>query len=154
MRKFFAVILVMMLVVPAAAEDAFVKQISIGRDGSGMTWYLTDYGIDNNTYYAVARKYYTSAAVKNDTIERLISRNRVPEKKANTLYLTEYRYEYTSDGKQYAEIYRVHYDMQGREIYRIDFDNSTSARRKHYINVVKNSIMSKGYAYASGRLKK
>lgn len=154
MRKVFALILVLMLAIPASAEDAFVKQISIGRDGTGMTWYLVDYGVDYDTPYAVARKYYTSEAVKTDTIERLISRNRVPEAKAKMLYFTEYRYEYTSDGSQAAEVYRRHYDMLGNLIFKIDFDNSTGARRKHYVKVVKNSIQSKGLSYALGRLKK
>ncbi len=154
MRKFFAVVLVLMLAVPAFAEDAFVKQVQIGRDGSGMTWWLIDYGSDYDSYYAVARKYYTSEAVKSDTIEKLISRNRVPEKKAKALYFTEYRYEYTADGSQYAQSYVRHYDMLGKLIYKIDYDNSTGARRKYFVKVVKNSIQSKGLAYAMGKIKK
>lgn len=153
MRKFFAVILMLMLVFPANAENTFVKQITIGRDGAGMTWYLTDYGVQHNTPYAVARKYYTSEGVKHETIEMLISRYSVPENRARSLYFTEYGYEYTSDGNQYAEIYRRHYDMMGDLVYSLEFNNSTGARRKYFLNVVKNSIMSKGYAYAVGRLK-
>ena len=152
MRKFLAVVLVLMLAVPAFSEDAFVKQVQIGRDGAGMTWWLIDYGVDYNTPYAVARKYYTSEAVKTNTIEQLISRNRVPEKKAKGLYFTEYRYEYTPDGSQVAEAYRGHYDMLGNEIFKINFDSSTGARRKYFVKVVKNSIQSKGLAYAMGIL--
>lgn len=154
MRKLLALFLVMMLVLPASAEDAFVKQITIGRDSAGQTWYLTDYGIDYNTPYAVARKYYTSEAVKYDTIEKLESRYSVPENVASTLYFTEYRYEYTPDGTQYAEVYRRHYDMMGKLIYGFEFNNSSGANRKYFVKVVGNSIMSKGYSYAMGRNKK
>lgn len=154
MRKFFAVIFILMLTLPAGAEDAFVKQIQIGRDGAGMTWWLIDYGVNYNTPYAVAREYYTSEAVKNDTVEKLISRYSVPEGTAQKLYFTEYRYEYTSDGSQSSEVYRRHYDMLGNLIYSFDFDNTTESRRKSFVNVRKNTIQSKGLAYAVGNLRK
>lgn len=154
MRKFFAALLILTACLPAFAEDAFVKQITIGRDRAGLTWYLTDYGSNYSTPYAVARKYYTSEAVKAETIELLVSRYSVPERKANSLYFTEYRYEYTSDGSQYAEVYRRHYDMLGNEILAFEFDNSSQARQKYFINVVKNTIQSKGIAYALGQLRK
>ena len=154
MRKLLALVLVIMLVLPASAEKAFVKQVTIGRDSAGQTWYLTDYGVDYNTPYAVARKYYTSEAVKYDTIEKLESRYNVPESRASALYFTEYKYEYTPDGKQYSEVYRMHYDMMGKLIYGFEFDNSSGAKRKYFVKVTGNSIMSKGYSYAMGTVKR
>ncbi len=146
MRKFFAVLLVLLVfAIPACAEDAFSKQVQIGRDKAGLTWYLTDYG-NGSAPYAVARKYYTSAAPKTEQIEELMSRYSVSEKAAKSLYFTESRYEFSDDGTMYTEVYRKHFDMLGNEI--LGLVSSRSNR------VVKNSIMSKGYAYAVGRLKK
>ena len=148
MRKFFAVLLVLLIAaIPAYSEDAFVKQVQIGKDRAGLTWYLTDYGSDYSTPYAVARKYYTNQAAKREQIDLLISRYAVPDRQAQGLYFTEYRYEYTPDGRQFAEVSRRHFDMQGREIYGLE-------RNASFSNVVKNSIMSKGYAYAVGKLRK
>lgn len=155
MRKIFVVFLaVFVCALSAFADDAYVKQVNIGQDKSGMTWYLLDYGTKKNTPYAVARKYYTSDTVKSETIELLTSRYSVPEAKAQRLYFTEYKYEYSPDGKQYAEIYRKYYDVAGEEIYSIRFNKKSGARKKHFVKVVKNTIQSKGAAYALGVLKK
>ena len=155
MRKVFVtIVLLLAAVTSACSEDAFVKQVTIGKDRAGMTWYLTDYGADASGYYSVARKYYTNEAGKSETVELLTSRYSIPQRKAANLYFTEYRYEYTSDGTRCAEVYRGYYDLLGNELLRIDFDDSSSARRRNYINVVKNTIQSKGLAYATGRLKK
>lgn len=148
MRKFLAVLLVLfVMAVPAFCEDSFVKQVQIGRDRAGLTWYLTDYGVDYNTPYAVARKYYTNEAAKEEQIELLMSRYSVPERQARGLYFTEYKYEYTTDGGQFAEVSRKHFDMLGNEIYSFE-------RGQSFSSVIKNSIMSKGYAYAVGKLRK
>ena len=148
MRKFFAVVLVLLIsALPACAEDAFAKQVQIGRDRAGLTWWLTDYGTDYSAPYAVARCYYTNAAAKSDQINILTSRYSVPANRAQKLYFTEYRYEFTPDGSQFAEVSRAHYDMGGAQIYGFEM-------RKNFVDTVKNSIMSKGYAYATGKLKK
>ena len=155
MRKFFVVMMLLATMLTAAfAEEAFDKQVSLGRDRSGMTWWLTDYGINGSTPYAIARKYYTGEAGRAEMIEMLTSRYSVKPKKANGLYFTEYRYEYTSDNERVAEVYRRHYDMNGKLIYSLEFDGSSSAREKTFVNVVKNTIQSKGLAYATGKLKK
>ena len=97
MRKLFVVMLILATTLTTAfAEDAFDNQVKIGRDRSGMTWWLVDYGMKGSTPYAVARKYYTGEAGRTETIEILTSRYSVKPKRANALYFTEYRYEYTS----------------------------------------------------------
>ena len=159
MRKFFLMSLLVSSIIAAIAsssfaEDTYAKQINLGQDGSGMTWYLLDYGVKKDKPYAVARKYYTSNLVKEETIDILISRYSVSESKAAQLYFTEYKYEYTPDGKSYAETYRKYYDVRGNEIFKLVFSNKKGARKKHFVNVVKNTIQSKGAAYALGVLRK
>ena len=154
MRKFLVVVVLLLVVSSAFAEDAFDKQIKLGRDGAGMTWWLVDYGINASTPYAVARKYYTGEAGRAETIELLTSRYSVKPKRAKALYFTEYRYEYSADNERYAEVSRKHYDMNGKLIYGFEFNGKTSASEKTYVNVVKNTIQSKGLAYATGKLRK
>ena len=155
MRKFFITVVVLCVAaVSVCAEEALMNQVRIGKDSAGMTWFLTEYGTNNAGFYAVARKYYSNAAVRSSTIELLTSRYSVSERRAEDLYFTEYRYEYTSDGLRYAEVYRRFYDSTGHKIMGIEFDGSSTARRKTFVNVVKNTIQSKGLAYASGRLRK
>ena len=161
MRKIFATV-VMLFVATVSAfaytssfNDSTVdKRVEIGTDSAGMQWYLIDYGTNNAGYYAVARKYYSNRNLKSSTVEQLISRYSIPERKARELFLTDYRYEYTSDGLRYAEVYRRFYDSFGGMIMGIEFDGSSMARRKTFINVVRNTIQSKGLAYATGRLRK
>ena len=150
MRKFFVVLFMFALVSCAFAEDAFDKQVSIGRDRAGMTWYLIDYGKESSVYYAVARKYYTSEAGKNETIEILTSRYSVKESKAKKLQFVEYRYEYSSDQARYAEVSRKYYDGRGNLLCGLEFTGT----KKTYVKVVKDTIQSKGLAYATGKLKK
>ena len=155
MRKFLAVVVLLLVVVPSAyAEDAFDKQVNIGRDRSGMTWWLVDYGMNGSTPYAVARKYYTGEAGRTETVEILTSRYSVKPKRANALYFTEYRYEYTADNERVAEAYRKHYDMNGKLIMGLEFDGRSSSTERTYVNVMKNTIQSKGLAYATGKLRK
>ena len=136
------------------AEDAFIKQVTIGRDRAGMTWYLTDYGTNASGLYAIARKYYTDEAGKNATARLLSSRYLIPAHKTANVYFVEYMYEYTPDDILYAEVYRTYYDISGNEILHIEFDDSSAKTRKTFVNVKKNTIQSKGLAYATGRLKK
>ena len=168
MRKLFMIVVVMLCVAVTSAwaytpypdeelskkDESFEKQITIGTDSSGMTWYLIDYGPNRSGFYAVARKYYTNRNLKASTVDTLISRFSVPERIAKDLFFTEYRYEYTADGLRYAEAYRRYYDSYGNKIIGLEFDGRSTARRKTFINVVKNTIQSKGLAYASGRLVK
>ena len=136
------------------AEDTYAKQINLGKDNSGMTWYLLDYGIEKDKPYAIARKYYTSKYVKQETIELLVLLYSIPEIQAGQLYFAEYKYKYTPDGKSYAEVYRKYYDIRGNEIFELVFNAKKGARKKHFINVVKNTVQSKGAAYALGVLSK
>ena len=155
MRKFLvSIVLLLMASTLACAEDAFTKQIALGRDRAGMTWYLTDYGTDSSGLYAIARKYYTNDDGKASAVEMLTSRYSIPPRRAANLYFVEYRYEYTPDEIRYAEAYRKYYDLLGNELFSIEFDDSSSPMRKVFINVTKNTIQSKGLAYAVGRLKK
>ena len=155
MRKFFVIVLLPLVALSSAwAEDAFTKQVALGRDRAGMTWYLTDYGTDASGLYAVARKYYTADEGKASAIDLLTSRYSIPPRKAANLYFLEYRYEYTPDEVRYTEAYRKYYDLLGNQLLSIEFDDSSSAMRKVFINVKKNTIQSKGLAYATGRLKK
>ena len=83
-----------------------------------MTWYLLDYGKnDAGIPYAISRKYYTNATIKNETIELLMSKFGLSPEVAGSLYFTEYGYEYTPDGTQYAMTYLRHYDMLGNELH-------------------------------------
>ena len=153
MRKIFTAFLLVVITISCSfAEDVYLRQIDLGRDNSGMTWYLLDYGVRNNQPYAIARKYYSSSYIKSETIEILTSRYDIPDEQAELLFFTEYRYEYTPDGNQYLEVYRKHYDIHGEEICRIT--NKSGVRSRNYLKVVKNTIQSKGAAYALGFLRK
>ena len=48
---------------------------------------------------------------------------------AGSLYFTEYMYEYTPDGEQFAIAYICHYDMLGNEILRTDYEDKRSSTR-------------------------
>ena len=117
MKKFLACVLLLGLVValssPVFAWDAS-KQKALGQDKNKMTWYILDYGKDSaGVPFAVSRKYYTNTTIKNETIELLMSKFGLSPEVAGSLYFTEYGYEYTPDGKQYAMTYLRHYDMLG-----------------------------------------
>jgi hypothetical protein len=132
---------------PAAAWDA-AKQKDLGQDHVKMQWYLLDYGTEDGVPYAVARKYYTSESIKKDTIDLLMSKYGLAPDLAGSLYFTEYRYEYTPDGKQFAVVYLKHYDMQGEEIYATVYDDSSDAVKKAFIPIDPKHAAGKGVALA------
>ena len=157
MKKFAVCALIIGLVavmaVPSFAWDA-AKQKALGQDKNKMTWYILDYGKDSNGVpYAVSRKYYTNTTVKNDTIELLMSKFGLSPEKAGSLYFTEYGYEYTSDGKQFAQTYVRHYDMLGNEIHGTVYDDSSEATKKNWIalSAVAGSTPAKAASYALGK---
>ena len=157
MKKFAVCALIIGLVavmaVPSFAWDA-AKQKALGQDKNKMTWYILDYGKDaNGVPYAVSRKYYTNATVKNDTIELLMSKFGLSPEKAGSLYFTEYGYEYTPDGKQFAQTYVRHYDMLGNEIHGTVYDDSSESAKKEFValSAVAGSTPAKAATYALGK---
>ncbi len=157
MKKFAVCALIIGLVavmaVPSFAWDA-AKQKPLGQDKNKMTWYILDYGKDTNGVpFAVSRKYYTNTTIKNETIELLMSKFGLSPERAGSLYFTEYGYEYTPDGKQFAETYVRHYDMLGNEIYGTVYDGSSEAATKKFIAVsaVAGQTPAKAAAYAVGK---
>ena len=126
MKKFVVCALLLGLLIavasPALAWDA-AKQKNLGQDGNKMQWYLLDYGKnDAGIPFAVSRKYYTNTTVKNETIELLMSKFGLSPEVAGSLYFTEYMYEYTPDGTQFATVYLRHYDMLGNLIHGTDYE--------------------------------
>ncbi len=157
MKKFLVCALLISLIaamsVPAMAWDAS-KQKTLGQDKNKMTWYILDYGKDSaGSYFAISRKYYTNVTIKNETIELLMSKFGISPEVAGSLYFTEYGYEYTPDGKQFAQTYVRHYDMLGHEIHGTVYDDSTEATQKTFIalSAVPGSTPAKGANYAFGR---
>ena len=157
MKKFavFALVIGVLAIVcaPSFAWDA-AKQKALGPDKNKMTWYILDYGKDSNGVpFAVARKYYTNATIKNETIELLMSKFSLSPEVAGSLYFTEYGYEYTPDGKQFAQTYVRHYDMLGNEIHGTVFDDSSEATKKNFIllSSVVGSNPYKAAPYALGK---
>ena len=126
MKKFAAYALLIALVV-ALASPVFAweaaKQKKLPLDGNKMQWYILDYGKnDAGVPFAISRKYYTNATIKNETIELLMSKFGISPEVANSLYFTEYGYEYTEDGQQYAMTYLRHYNMLGDLIHGTDYE--------------------------------
>lgn len=157
MKKFVVCALLLGLLVaisvPAMAWDAS-KQKELGQDKNKMTWYILDYGKDSNGVpFAISRKYYTNTTIKNETIELLMSKFGISPEVAGSLYFTEYGYEYTPDGKQFAQTYVRHYDMLGHEIHGTVYDDSTEATKKNFIalSAVAGSTPAKGANYAFGK---
>lgn len=157
MKKFAVCALIIGLVAvmsaPSFAWDA-AKQKALGQDKNKMTWYILDYGkTSNDVPFAVTRKYYTNTTIKNDTIELLMSKFGLSPEKAGSLYFTEYGYEYTPDGKQFAETYVRHYDMLGNEIYGTVYDDSSDTAKKKFIQLsaVAGQTPAKAASYALGR---
>jgi hypothetical protein len=132
---------------PASAWDA-EKQKNLGQDSVKMQWYLLDYGTEGGVPYVIARKYYTSESVKQQTIDLLMSKYGLAPDLAGSLYFTEYRYEYTPDGKQFAVAYLRHYDMQGEEIHGTVYDDSSEATKKAFAPVDPKHASGKGVALA------
>ena len=155
MKKFAVCALIIgiiaVMAVPSMAWDA-AKQKSLGQDKNKMTWYLLDYGKDSDGVpFAVSRKYYTNTTIKNETIELLMSKFAITPEVAGSLYFTEYRYEYTPDGKQFAMNYLRHYDMLGNLIHGTEYDGSTEATQKTFAAIPAGSIPAKGVSYALGK---
>ena len=151
----FALVIGLLVVVcaPSFAWDA-AKQKALGQDKNKMTWYILDYGKDSSGVpYAVSRKYYTNTTIKNETIELLMTKFSLSPEVAGSLYFTEYGYEYTPDGKQFAQTYVRHYDMLGNEIHGTVYDDSSEATKKNFIalSAVAGSTPAKAASYALGR---
>jgi hypothetical protein len=152
-QKFMVWVLLLAAVVcsalPAMAWDP-AKQKNLGQDHVKMQWYLLDYGTKGDgSPFAVARKYYTNESVKQQTIDLLMSKFGYSPEVAGSLYFTEYEYEYTKDGKQFAVTYLRHYDMLGNEIHGTVYDDSSEAAKKVYAAVDANSTPGKGLALAA-----
>ena len=133
---------------PAMAWDP-EKQVNLGQDHVKMQWYLLDYGVrDDGTPFSIARKYYTNEGIKQDTVDLLMSKFAYSPEVAGSLYFTEYGFEYSKDGKQFATTYLRHYDMLGREIHGTTYDDSDEATKKTFAALDPNSTPGKGYARA------
>lgn len=157
MKKFAVCALIIGLVavmaVPSFAWDA-AKQKALGQDKNKMTWYILDYGKTSaDVPFAISRKYYTNPTIKNETIELLMSKFGLSPEKAGSLYFTEYGYEYTPDGKQFAMTYQRHYDMLGNELYGTVYDDSSEATKKNFIalSAVAGQTPAKAASYALGK---
>ena len=153
MKKFVTCALLLGLIVtlgsPVFAWDA-AKQKSLGTDKNGLTWYLLDYGKDENGVpFAVSRRYYTNATIKNETIELLMSKFALSPEVAGSLYFTEYGYEYSKDGSQFALTYLRHYDMLGNEIHGTVY--GTDDNPKTFGGIPAGSIPAKAATYAVGK---
>ncbi len=136
---------------PVMAWDA-AKQKALGQDKNKMTWYLLDYGKDSDGVpFAISRKYYTNATIKNDTIELLMSKFGISPEVAGSLYFTEYGYEYDKEGKQFAQTYVRHYDMLGNEIHGTEFGSEENPKTFIAVSAVPGSTPAKGAAYALGK---
>ncbi len=155
MKKNLALALVILAVtasMSAALDSSGPQSRNLGKDSNNMTWYLTEYGINYGVPYATARKYYTNPNIKKETIEQLMSYYGLRRDKASMLYFTEYGYEFTEDGTQYATSFICYYDFLGNELYTIYYDNSDEAHQKVFVKLSPNTPQSKGYAYAVGNL--
>ena len=128
--KKFAVYALLIALVAALASPVFAweaaKQKKLPLDANKMQWYLLDYGKNEaGVPFAVSRKYYTNKTIKNEIIELLMSKFGISPEVANSLYFTEYGYEYTEDGQQYAMTYLRHYDMLGHLIHGTDYEGES-----------------------------
>ena len=157
-RKMKSLILVLLVAavvctaIPALAWDA-AKQKDLGTDHIKMKWWLLDFGKKDEVPFAVVRKYYTNESVKQQTVDLLMSKFAIAPELASSLYFTEYGYEYSKDGKQFAVSYLKHYDMQGEEIHGTVYDNSTDALKKAFAGVDPKSTPGKAAPYALGKAK-
>ena len=151
-KKFMVLALLAVAIVcsalPAVAWDPD-KQKNLGQDHVKMQWYILYYGTKaDGTPFSVARKYYTNEKIKQDTVDLLMSKFGYPPEVAGSLYFTEYEFEYTKDGKQFATTYLRHYDMLGNEIHGTVYDDSSDAAKKVFAAVDPNSTPGKGVALA------
>jgi hypothetical protein len=123
--------------IAAKAGELVDGNVLLGQDHVKMTWYLVGSGkiADTGVPFAVVRKYYTNAGIKNDTIELLMSKFSLDAEIASSLYFTEYVYNYSPDQKLFAVGYIRHYDMIGQLIYGTEFDGLTEATKPTWANV-------------------
>ena len=135
---------------PAQAAQTWdsSKQKDLGQDHVKMQWYVLDYGVKEEVPFAVSRKYYTNESVKQQTIDLLMSKYNIAPDVAGSIYFTEYGYEYSKDGKQFAVTYLRHYDMLGNEIYGTVYDDSSEATKKVFAAVDAKSTPGKCVALA------
>ena len=122
---------------PVKAGELVDGNVSLGQDHVKMTWYMVASGkiAGTGAPFAVTRKYYTNAGIKDETIELLMSKFGTDAEKASSLYFTEYIYNYSTDHKTFAIGYIRHYDMVGNLIHGTEFDGRTEATKQAYVNV-------------------
>ncbi len=137
MKIKFTIIVLAMLIVTTTTSWGATDPIDLGKDADNMQWYLMKYGYDIEIPYAIARAYYTNETIKDQTIKFLTTKGI----DASDLYFTEYRYEYTNDGKQFSMINLKHCDEQGHEIITSEYIDKT------FEDVPENSIPAKCAAY-------
>jgi aminopeptidase-like protein len=136
------------LPLPAAAWDP-EKRKSLGYDHVEMLWYILDYGVkEDGIPFAVARKYYMNDKIKQETVKLLMSKFDVSSELAGSLHFTEYGYEYTNDGKQFAMTYLRHCTMIGDEIHGTIFDDSSEETKKVFAAVDPNHASGKALVFA------
>jgi hypothetical protein len=123
--------------IPAKAGELVDGNISLGQDHVKMTWYLVGYGKITNTEvpFAVVRKYYTNAGIKNETVELLMSKFGLDAEKAASLYFTEYIYNYSADHKTFSVGYIRHYDMVGNLVHGTEFNSYSEDTKPVWSNV-------------------
>ena len=125
------------------------KQVYLGLDHVGMLWYIMDYGIgEDGTPFAVTRRYFTNEDIRQEIIEILISRFGHSREIAGTLYFTEFGYEYTEDGRQFAITYIRHRDQLGNDIHGTVNDDSCENTRRVFADVVHNHAVGRALALA------
>lgn len=141
-------VLVLLAVVFSALPAMAAKEpVDFKQDHVKMQWWLVDYGTKDNAPFAVVRKYYTNETIKRETIDLLMSKFGLSPESAGSLYFTEYMYEYTPDGKQFAVVYQRHYDMLGEEIHGTVFDGKTENTKKTFAAIDAKHATGKSVAY-------
>ena len=150
MKKYALLPITFLLMLAAADCFAFPvarppeKQRYLGQDHVNMLWYILDYGEkEDGTPFGVARRYYTNLEIKQHTAELLMDKFGYSAEFAGSLYFTEYEFEYTEDGQQFATTYLGHYDMLGNEIHGTVYDDSSEDTQKVFVPLDPN--------HASGR---
>ncbi|MFA7620846.1 MAG: hypothetical protein WCY56_03245 [Aminobacteriaceae bacterium] len=135
------------LLFTGSVASADIQPVNFGQDHIKMQWYLVNYGSDNGTLFANARKYYTNTTVKAETIQLIVEKFGTDQEVADGLYFTEYGYVYSNDGKSFAVTYINHYDMLGGVIRATEYDEYS----REFIGMSKEMIPFKAYQYASGK---
>ena len=143
--KKFVVVLLLTAVVASSALSAAAAEVpkskDLGLDHVKMKWWIYDYGARDGRPFVVARKYYTNESIKQNTVDLLMSKFGISPEVASALYGTEYGYEYTQDGKQFAVTYLLHFTQNGEVIHRTIFDNSSAATKKAFVSVPPSNVM-------------